>query len=316
MAWKLRKDRLQAGTPQEETDAVETTPETPTLAEETMPLPAFQDEVAPAHPFLLPDAEPSGPTPASPHFAPYDFSTSAFQTEPIPVSEPDFHAGVEEEEPLFSPMHTSGHNAFVIPEEAPAFHSDAPVFAEEPPTSPFAPFQPQRTESLPTGPTDSALDLASPFVMPEPEAPATRPDVDREEIASSLVTQGTDTGIPRVAPFIVDVPPTEEAPAVTGTLIVRMGKLSAAYPIIKDQTVIGRPDSAVESYPDLEIDLDDAVSRRHAEIRRHDDGYFVVDTMSTNGTRLNGEMLQVYKEYPLAHGDRIRIGDRTEIVFE
>ena len=28
--------------------------------------------------------------------------------------------------------------------------------------------------------------------------------------------------------------------------------------------------------------------------------------MSTNGTRLNGEKLDVYKEYPLAHGDRIR----------
>ena len=78
-------------------------------------------------------------------------------------------------------------------------------------------------------------------------------------------------------------------------------------------TVIGRPDGAVQSYPDLEIDLDDAVSRRHAEIRRHDEGYFLVDTMSTNGTYLNGEKLEVYQEYALAHGDRIRIGDRTEI---
>ena len=95
--------------------------------------------------------------------------------------------------------------------------------------------------------------------------------------------------------------------------MLRIGKLSASYPVTKEAAVIGRPDSGVQSYPDLEIELDDAVSRRHAEVRRHDGAYFLVDTMSTNGTLLNGEKLDPYKEYPLAHGDRIRIGDRTEI---
>ena len=107
-----------------------------------------------------------------------------------------------------------------------------------------------------------------------------------------------------------------ETPAASGTLVLRMGKLSANYPVTKDAVVIGRPDSGVQSYPDLEIEIDDAVSRRHAEVRRREGSYFVVDSMSTNGTFLNGEKLDPYKEYPLTPGDRIRIGDRTEIIFE
>ena len=52
-----------------------------------------------------------------------------------------------------------------------------------------------------------------------------------------------EDGIPRVAPFIVDVPPSAEAPPVTGTLVLHIGNLSASFPVTKDQTVIGRPDS-------------------------------------------------------------------------
>jgi len=126
----------------------------------------------------------------------------------------------------------------------------------------------------------------------------------------------TESSIPRVAPFIVDVPPAEETSATSGTLVLRIGKLSATFPITKDVTVIGRPDTATQSYPDVEIELDDAISRRHAEIRRHDGGYYLVDTMSTNGTRLNGEKVEAYQEYRLDHGDRINLGDMTEIVFE
>ncbi len=138
----------------------------------------------------------------------------------------------------------------------------------------------------------------------------------REELAAAF-TPTAPTGIPIVAPFVLDAPlvapATEETPP---RLVLRMGRLSAAFDITKEVTVIGRPDGEMHYYPDVEIDLDDAVSRRHAEIIRRDGAYSIVDTGSTNGTLLNGETLLAHEERPLAHGDRIRVGERTEIVFE
>ena len=184
-----------------------------------------------------------------------------------------------------------------------------PTRPHEAALSPFAPYQPQQ-RALP-----EPLELDEPEVAPSPPeptyeapaafepAPAFEPtpaflapldpeeeqDVERAAIAPSLVTLETGTGVPRVAPFIVDVPlPAQEAPPVSGTLVLRIGKLSANYPVTKEATVIGRPDSKVQSYPDIEIELDDAVSRRHSEVRHRDGAYFIVDLMSTNGTMLNG----------------------------
>jgi len=140
--------------------------------------------------------------------------------------------------------------------------------------------------------------------------------MSREELASAFAPP-PPSGIPPVAPFVLDTPlvspATEETPP---RLVVRMGRLSAAFDLAKEVTVIGRPDSEMHYYPDVEIDLDDAVSRRHAEIIKRADTYSIVDTGSTNGTLLNGETLPAHEERLLTHGDRIRVGERTEIIFE
>jgi pSer/pThr/pTyr-binding forkhead associated (FHA) protein len=66
-----------------------------------------------------------------------------------------------------------------------------------------------------------------------------------------------------------------------------------------EPTVIGRT-------PDCAIPLSDPqVSRRHAEVRRADFGFRVVDLGSTNGTQVNGV---VVKEHSLADGDVISVG--------
>ena len=134
--------------------------------------------------------------------------------------------------------------------------------------------------------------------------------------ASSWLSSDFSAGIPAVAPFVIDAPAPEAPPAAAPQLIVRIGRLSATFAVAKDVTTIGRPDSALHYYPDIEIEMDDAVSRRHAEIVKRPDGYYLVDTGSTNGTSLNGEMLLPHQEQHLAHGDTIRVGDRTEISFE
>ena len=62
-----------------------------------------------------------------------------------------------------------------------------------------------------------------------------------------------------------------------------------------------------------DITVEDAnVSRRHAEIRREDGAYWIVDLDSTNGTEVNGKRVDRAK---LEHDDVIVLG-KTELVFE
>ncbi len=190
--------------------------------------------------------------------------------------------------------------------------SSAPIIAAPPTETPSAGTPPAEMPTLATPsfdtsavePEDADGDFTSTLRM------------SREELASAFAPPAP-SGIPPVAPFVLDTPlvspATEETPP---RLVVRMGRLSAAFDLTREVTVIGRPDSEMHYYPDVEIDLDDAVSRRHAEIIKRGDAFSIVDTGSTNGTLLNGEALLAHEERRLTHGDRIRIGERTEIIFE
>lgn len=57
---------------------------------------------------------------------------------------------------------------------------------------------------------------------------------------------------------------------------------------------------------------DSNVSRRHAELRRGDGGWTLVDLGSTNGTLVNGK---IAKEHSLKDGDKLAFGT-SELVFE
>ncbi len=68
---------------------------------------------------------------------------------------------------------------------------------------------------------------------------------------------------------------------------------------LKDVTTIGR-------LPECDIAITDpGASRRHARIDRREEGYFVTDLGSTNGTLVNDEAVS---EQALLDGDRITIG--------
>lgn len=77
------------------------------------------------------------------------------------------------------------------------------------------------------------------------------------------------------------------------------------HPITSGRVILGRSRECELRVADLNV------SRRHAEIRREDGAYWIVDLGSMNGTLVNGKRVERER---LDDGDRITLGS-TEIVF-
>ena len=92
------------------------------------------------------------------------------------------------------------------------------------------------------------------------------------------------------------------ASSARGVLRGRQGDYQLTEPV----TVLGRSRRC-----DIVL-TDPNVSRQHAEVRRQDDGFMLLDLGSTNGTRVNRRDV---KQVVLQHGDRIELGT-TEFLFE
>ena len=104
-----------------------------------------------------------------------------------------------------------------------------------------------------------------------------------------------------------DVPlPAPEADGQVEREVVVLRIDGERHEIDKRVVVLGRAQ-------DCDIQLSDPnVSRRHAELRREDASYWIVDLGSTNGMEVNGRRLRQAK---LEDGDTIMLGS-TEVVFE
>lgn len=105
--------------------------------------------------------------------------------------------------------------------------------------------------------------------------------------------------------------PTSSKPSLssmkTPKLVVIKGPLQGeVYPITKEEFTIGRADDR-----DLKL-LDRAVSRKHCKIVLEEDGYYIIDEGSTNGTFVGG--MRIARE-KLKSGDVIQIGE-SRIKFE
>ena len=79
------------------------------------------------------------------------------------------------------------------------------------------------------------------------------------------------------------------------------------YPV-EGRITIGRtPDNTI-AFP-----LDDRISRNHAYIEQRDDGFFLVDLGSANGTKVNG--IAISGEHELQNGDYAIFGGTSVVVF-
>ena len=98
----------------------------------------------------------------------------------------------------------------------------------------------------------------------------------------------------------------ENLPEGAALLVVKRGpNAGARFLLDQDSTTAGR-------HPEADIFLDDVtVSRRHAEFRRKDDAFEVVDVGSLNGTYVNREPRN---SELLSDGDEIQIG-KFRLVF-
>lgn len=103
-----------------------------------------------------------------------------------------------------------------------------------------------------------------------------------------------------------------------GIAIYVEGMPKPAYSESKGEFVIGRK---VGTTSEALLDLAPlggyhlGLSRRHAIIRRTEQGYEVLDLGSVNGTWLNDERLVPHKTYPLASGSHLRLGRMRLLVL-
>ncbi len=100
--------------------------------------------------------------------------------------------------------------------------------------------------------------------------------------------------------------PEDELEPGQALLLVKHGpNAGSTFMIAEDLTTTGRS-------PESDVFLDDvSVSRKHAEIRRQPDGFYIHDLGSMNGTYVNRERVEITK---LAARDEVQIG-RFRLVF-
>ncbi len=106
------------------------------------------------------------------------------------------------------------------------------------------------------------------------------------------------------------------APGSEPVLVVHLGALSARYPLGQGELRVGRANASTGEAPEIAIDWDDAISRRHARVFSQGTNQYVEDSGSTNGTLVNDRQIPAHTPVALNDGDIIKVGERTEILFQ
>ena len=135
--------------------------------------------------------------------------------------------------------------------------------------------------------------------QPEPPAvePAAPPPLPPQPVKKWTLTAVIDPALRE--------PDSPEPPAGVPPLIVQLTK-----PV----NLIGRKSEKRAIVPEIALDLDDAVSHRHALLTIGDDGSLTLrDIGSSNGTRLNAVDVKPLVDMALNDGDQITLGRWTRL---
>lgn len=154
-----------------------------------------------------------------------------------------------------------------------------------------------RREPSPTS-AEPDLELEAPSCWPDPGA--TQPALLLQPRQPSVVPEGLTLASSR-----------EEGPGQLALAVIV--QQHSALLSIRESALIGREDLDEEHFPEVDLSLDDAVSRRHARIYRRGGQYFIQEMGSTNGTCLNGEWVLPERDEPLKTGDIILLGEVSEL---
>jgi len=118
--------------------------------------------------------------------------------------------------------------------------------------------------------------------------------------------------LPEVSKRIADSPIEEELIPEDGIAVYVAGTSKPVYLRFEKELIFGRRGD--EAPAGNLLDLSElggyqmGISRRHAMIRRGENGYELLDLASTNGSWLNDERLVPNRPYPLASGAQLRFG--------
>jgi pSer/pThr/pTyr-binding forkhead associated (FHA) protein len=158
----------------------------------------------------------------------------------------------------------------------------------------------------------------------EPEEEAIAPDTT-ESVPVSVTTEPVETIRPGIGeidrvgvkppppPVAEKVPERREEPEAElfSFLTLEPTKRRIALPTDGD-IVLGRPDPGVDFFPDIDLTYEDqgqlTISRRHAKIYADGNVHYIEDMGSTNGTRVNTQLLELGQKQRLRQGDRIVLG--------
>ncbi len=198
-----------------------------------------------------------------------------------------------------------GGGAAALPGMAP------PGMAPPPPisVSPAAPPPPTSAPALDLG-FDLGAIVASENETPNPNWFETAPVVPG---AAPSPPRGEAYPPPRREPnMYTDAGPAAVAGGASLKLEVNIGRRTIEQ-VLTGEALIGRPDTTRGLHPEIDLRLDDAVSRRHAQIIVRDGTFMLKDLNSTNGTRFNRQFLRAEEEVPLRPGDEIEVGELTLI---
>jgi hypothetical protein len=189
-------------------------------------------------------------------------------------------------------------------------------------------------------PADEAIPLPATTAVECPDCGTTRENTGVAfcEICGYNFNTGARGEVPVVLPAAAVAPepppaPVEAAPSPASGWIVTVSVDPAlhkpgspeppadvppfTYAVKDPVSLIGRKSAARAIFPEIALDYDEAVSRRHALLQLTPEGALLLrDIGAANGTELNGSAIAPMVDHPLKDGDRITLGHWTRITVE